>query len=83
MKLHSATSRFTRQLAANDSCIRIGPEMRSSRPLQTATTRSYLHGGGSRPLHPVADAPILQVVLDALPARVSATHELGRTDPLL
>ena len=39
--------------------------------------------GGSGPLHPAADAPILQVFLDALPAPVGTTHEFGRTDPLL
>ena len=38
---------------------------------------------GSGPLHPAADAPILQVLLDAFPAPADTTHELGRTDPHL
>jgi len=39
--------------------------------------------GGSGPLHPAADAPIPEVLLDAFPAPVDTTHELGRTDPFL
>ena len=39
--------------------------------------------GGSGPLHPIEDAPILQVLLDAFPAPVGLTHKLWWTDSLL
>jgi len=48
-----------------------------SNPLEVAASRRQPS------LHPAADAPILKVVLDAFPAPVDPTHELGRTDPLL